>query len=242
MTEEAPRTCVIPNCGKGQPRTAKVGFVCGFHLHQHADMLKEIPDAFAALSIEREQGQSQEVRIKYQDPPAPINLDALSLLDPRSTAPRSVNADPDTNNLPNVHEALATWCRVVHEEIGGVLPEDYLTTITAYLHRHADHIAAQPWIDDYWSELSDCYHALIRVSHHERPRKIGRCYLDWKDDVCDGALIQQPGTLHTKCQRCEQEWTTPRQRAVLAVALKSSTKYSTSTGEASGSETTSQSA
>ena len=239
MTEQT-RLCVIPNCGKGEPRTARVGYVCGFHLHQHADMLREIPEAFASLSIYREQGKAQEVRIKHQDPPAPINLDALSLLDPRSTAPRGYDQDEDSNDLPNPRAALSEWCRVVHEEIGGVLPDDYLTSITMYLDRHSDFIAAQAWVDDYWAELNDCYRALIRVTHLERPRKIGRCYLDWKDDVCNGALIQQPGTLHTKCQRCEQEWATPRQRAVLAVALRSSTKYSTSTDEVSESATESR--
>lgn len=239
MTEET-RTCIIPNCGKGQPRTAKVGYVCGFHLRKHSEILMEIPDAYASLSIYRTQGGTNEVRVKNQDPPAPIDLDALSLLDPRSTAPRGYEADG--NDLPNLHEALHSWCRVVHEDIGGVLPSDDLTSVVFYLNRHAGYLAAQPWVDEYWRELNDCHHALIRVSRHERPQKIGRCYLNLEDDTCNGELIQQPGTLATKCQRCGQEWKTPRERAILAVALRSSTKYSTSTDEANGSEPESQTA
>lgn len=238
MSDET-RTCVIPACGSGQPRTVEAGYVCDWHMRKHAQMLREIPDAYAALSVEREQGKSQEVRIKYQDPPAPINLDALSLLDPRSTAPRDGG---DGNDLPNVHAVLTGWCRVVHEERGGVLPEDAVTSAASHLLRHAEWIAAQPWVYDYWAEIADCHRVLNRVTHIERPRKIGRCYLDWEDDVCNGPLIQQPGTLATKCQRCGQEWVTPRERAVLAVALKSSTKYSTNTGEGSESEPESQSA
>lgn len=235
MTERIIR-CVIPGCGTPDaetgarvPRVALTGaYICGYHRHRLTQALREIPDQYAHMAAMDPSSSSEperygSPRAKHADPPAPVRLDVLAMLDPRTGW---IGEGP----LP-VADMLASWCCLVAEECRTEQPTAHVTSTTAFLTRHVEWIVEQPWIDDLYHEVNEALAQLRQATGLSGPRKIGTCYLWTDDERCDGDLIQKPD-LTTECRRCGEKWETPRERAILTVALASSNIYSTSTESA----------
>ena len=94
MTDQTTR-CIAPRCGVANPDTGDYevreaipgAYLCKHHSRRLTDALAEIPDLYAELdpAIESTQRYDSGPKAKYQDPPAPIRLDVVAMLDPRTT-------------------------------------------------------------------------------------------------------------------------------------------------------------
>jgi len=134
-----------------------------------------------------------------RDPPAPLRVDVLSVLDPRST---------QDGNLFPVDAAVGTWMRLIIDERPGTrVPADTVEALV-WMSRHLDWIIGQPWADEYAKEMRAANRTLQWLTNPRRGSSIiGRCRAatDTGDD-CGGPLRWHDHNQTVRCRRCGDEW------------------------------------
>lgn len=214
----------------GEPlnREAEHGLLCPHHRRSLDHLTRDVRDLWYDLTfiLEAGTGPKDETprtrHLKAAEAPAPANLEALALRDPRSS---STALPEDTSTpIPAVLSIVASWVLLVAEErplTADKLPQSVIAQLQL-LDRHADWIAGQPWVDDYATELGDLRKALrlaVRdVTHH----KIGRCRLPAEEGegACGGTLIRENGAESVRCSQCGAQWTSPQELARLSLSLE----------------------
>lgn len=203
--------CVL---GHREPRTAATGLlVCRGHHHWLANTLDDITTSTALLPHFYEPGTAvddgQQVRGKRVDPPAPVRLDVVALLDRRT-----VSRFP--GDIVPVLAVLESWARMVREERDLEQPKTRATVTgeTALLIRHLPWIETQPWVDELAKELREVKSALHSAIGDHAPRPVGKCpVVDPDDGECGGNLYQDRyGGMSVSCRRCGSLWDEPELR------------------------------
>jgi len=197
--------CLLPH---REPKSASDGLlVCAHHRRWIADTIDDIVCTYALLPHFYEPGTAiddgHQVKGKRVDPPAPVRLDVVALLDVRTHARHPGDLIP-------VLGILEAWARLVREE-RQLRPCQRRATVTseaALLAAHADWIAAQPWVDDLARELRDVKGALHSAIGDHAPRPVGRCPVIHPDTgECQGALYQDRyGGMSVTCRKCGETW------------------------------------
>lgn len=171
-----------------------------------ARILDDILETYALLPHFYEPGTAvddgRQVRGKRIDPPAPIRLDVVALLDRRTV--RTNPGDP----IPVVG-IIETWAQVVREERELEQPSGtrYLTGEIRLLKINHDWIAEQAWVDAYCDELREVAGALHNAIGDHAPRSVGRCPIEYDDGICAGPLYQDRyGGLGVTCRKCGETW------------------------------------
>lgn len=129
---------------------------------------------------------------KSAEAPAPLDLTAGALRDPRTMAvriqPSAEHPDGDPSEpLPAVPHIVASWLLLLAEErpLTQGLPRGVVAQV-GLLARHHDWIAAQGWVDDYLLELAELRKALGQAVHDVSRQRIGTCDLGIEQPVqCD---------------------------------------------------------
>lgn len=214
----------------GEPlhREAEHGMLCLHHRRSLDHLTRDVRDLWYDLTFILEAGtapkdETPKTRhLKSAEAPAPANLEALALRDPRSSSLILPDVDESTP-IPPVLSIVASWLLLVAEErpLTGNLPQSVIAQLRL-LERHGDWIAGQPWIDDYVTELGDLRKALRIAVRDVTHRTLGRCRLPAEDaeGVCGGPLIQQNGADSVKCSKCSAQWSTPQELARLSLSLE----------------------
>lgn len=213
-----------------------IGLLCAWHRRRLTTTTRNIADLWLDLALLIEAGSAPKDEtpktrhLKSAEAPAPANLEALALYDRRSSPTRLperwvkgryFEADNSTP-IPPVTAIVAGWVLCLAEErplTATVLPGSVLAQLEL-LTLHHDWIAAQLWIDDYVTELTDVHKALKAAVRDHEAKLIGYCRLPVADRTCGGQLLKENGSGVIRCTSCRESWVTPQQQAMLAVALE----------------------
>lgn len=197
--------CLLPH---REPKTAVDGLlVCPGHRRWLADTLDDIVITYALLPHFYEPGTAvddgQQVRGKRVDPPAPVRLDVVALLDRRTLAQHP-------GDLVPVLAVLEAWAALVRDE-RNLKTCRTISTVTrevGTLIAHLDWITAQAWVPDMAAELRDVKSALHSAIGDHAPRPVGTCPVVHPDTgECGGKLYQDRyGGMSVTCRRCGETW------------------------------------
>jgi hypothetical protein len=197
--------CLLPH---REPKQAAEGaLVCQGHQHWLADSLDDIVCTYALLGDFFEPGTAvddgHQVKGKRVDPPAPVRLDVVALLDRRTIARYPGDIVP-------VLAILEAWARLVREE-RNLQPCRRRTTVTSEagtLLAHIDWITAQPWVNELAQEIREVKSALHSAIGDHAPRPVGTCpVVDPEIGECGGKLFQDRyGRMSVSCRRCGSIW------------------------------------
>lgn len=195
----------MPECvaRHNQPATATTGHLCDHHYQRTRDQFHDIHTALTLLPYFIEPGSTPDtnnVRGRNIDPPAPIRLEVISLLD-RRTSQRTPHDPPSAAGL---FHAWATWVR--HER---QLPQRR-TTISGdlgTLHTHLEWIAGTDRILELITDLRLIHRALQAATGDQAPAKVGTCPITTETGTCNGNLYQDRYTaLSVTCAQCGERW------------------------------------
>lgn len=221
-------------CVIGQRKhAATIGYVCEHHLQRLGQILREIEDEATMLSPV----PSMQIRGggggTLASQRAPVRLDVIVHTDRRRGTGKSETDDDALAAGPTlpILDVLGSWARIVREE--RELTDPDTVTITGerdVLSRHLTWVAAQPWVDEAYSDLATLL-SQLKGSNGTRPeRPVGRCWHPNGDEECGGAirrasLVSQPWTTladrcvqidvettdgHAYCERCGCTWDGPQ--------------------------------
>ena len=201
--------------------------MCEQHRDMLAETLAQIGSHYAQLrdclepgSVPDDGGEKRSGR--RTDPPAPVRLDVLNLLDER--------ARYDDGQRMSVLGVLIEWAERVREDRGlkrptktatfppSSGPMDALRTVEyqvpmtvqserELLVRHLDWICAQPWVADLWEALRRLDRALREAVGNPYPKPIGHCPVQDEDNtLCATPLYPNPGGDGVRCRGCGTAW------------------------------------
>ena len=198
-------SCQLPH---RDPKPATNGHLCDHHHRQLGYTLTDIVDTAALLPAFLEPGTAvddgQQVKGKRIDPPAPIRLDVVAILDPRTIAKYPGDLIP-------VLGILNTWATLIREQRNYPKPQTPTTILseTQTIHRNLDWAITQDWITDLHTELRDIKHALHSAIGDHAPRPVGTCPVIHPDTdtECQGKLYQDRyGGMSVTCHKCGETW------------------------------------
>lgn len=201
----AETNCLLPH---REPKTAANGtLVCPGHTRWLTESIDDVVVTYALLPHFYEPGTAtddgQQVRGKRVDPPAPVRLDVVALLDKRTIARHPGDIVP-------VLAILEAWARLVRDE-RQLQPCRRQTTVTSEagtLLAHIDWIICQPWVDELAREIREVKSALHSAIGDHAPRPVGTCPIVHPDTgECGGKLYQDRyGGMSVTCRRCGETW------------------------------------
>lgn len=201
----AETNCVLPH---RDPKTAANGtLVCPGHTRWLRESIDDVVITFALLPHFYEPGTAiddgQQVRGKRVDPPAPVRLDVVALLDKRTIARHPGDIVP-------VLAILEAWARLIREErqLQPCRRHATVTSEAGTLLAHIDWIICQPWVDDLAREIREVKSALHSAIGDHAPRPVGTCPVVHPDTgECGGKLYQDRyGGMSVTCRRCGETW------------------------------------
>jgi hypothetical protein len=197
--------CVLPH---RDPKAAVQGtLVCPGHARWLKESIDDVVVTFALLPHFYEPGTAiddgQQVRGKRVDPPAPVRLDVVALLDKRTIARHPGDIVP-------VLAILEAWARLIREErqLQPCRRHATVTSEAGTLLAHIDWIICQPWVDDLAREIREVKSALHSAIGDHAPRPVGTCPVVHPDTgECGGKLYQDRyGGMSVTCRRCGETW------------------------------------
>ena len=201
----AETNCVLPH---RDPKTAAEGtLVCPGHTRWLRESIDDVVTTFALLPHFYEPGTAtddgQQVKGKRVDPPAPVRLDVVALLDKRTIA-------RNPGDIVPVLAILQAWARLVREErqLQPCRRQATVTSEAGTLLAHIDWIICQPWVDDLGREIREVKSALHSAIGDHAPRPVGTCPVVHPDTgECGGKLYQDRyGGMSVTCRRCGETW------------------------------------
>lgn len=188
-----------------KPRQATHGKLCTHHHRQLNELLTEIAETYSYLTYFYEIGtgtdDGKQVHGKRIDPPAPVRLDILSILDRRTTAIHPGDPVP-------VARILEDWATLVREQRNltrsnpHTLAEDVATLTT-----NVDWSTQQEWVTDLLTELITVRNALNNAIGDNPPKPVGSCPITTDTQTCNGKLFQDRNNgLNVICNKCGETW------------------------------------
>jgi len=196
--------CLLPH---REPKTAlHSAHVCRHHHSWLRETIDDIVTTYALLPHFYEPGTAvddgHQVKGKRVDPPAPIRLDVVALLDRRTVSQHPGDIVP-------VLAILESWAALVREERH--LRRQHPTTVTSEANLilgHLDWIICQTWVDELAKEIRDVKSALHSAIGDHAPRPVGTCpVVHPETGECGGKLYQDRyGGMSVSCQTCGETW------------------------------------
>jgi len=196
--------CQLPH---REPKTATHDtLVCPVHRRLLLDTLHYIIETTAVLPHFLEPGTAvddgHQVKGKRVDPPAPVRLDVIALLDRRTLARHPGDLIP-------VLAILEAWATLIRDQ--RKIRNPRITTVTteaSTLIAHLEWATTQPWIPDLAAELRDVKSALHSAIGDHAPRPVGTCPVIHPDTgECGGKLYQDRyGGMSVTCRKCGETW------------------------------------
>ena len=198
-------TKTICVCHHTKPAVATHGKICQHHHHKLEQLTTKITDTLTVIKYFYEPGTAQDdgkqIHGKRIDPPAPVRLDILSILDRRTTYKHP--GDP----IP-VARILEDWCAIIREDRNLTQPPapnitHDINTIT----QHLEWITQQEWVSDFLNELTTINNALNNAIGDNPPQPVGYCPVITDTQTCNGKLFQNVNNgLSVSCNTCGETW------------------------------------
>jgi hypothetical protein len=188
-----------------------VGHICAGCVERLRSWLTEITELWATLAEVIPTGSVPDETAEHMEPgkqpasPAPLRLDAWSMLNDRARLVRLRGDDSDLPDVPAVLEVLAQ--RLVDDVLVWTSrAPDTVAGATALLASHLESLAASPWIDELDAELGWLRRSLRRAHGLSRAGRqpVGHCpSLDGNGAACDGPLWPgRDGRMSVDCGKC----------------------------------------
>ena len=204
---EADTTCAMtPGCKR--PQT--VGLSCAGHYARLGQMLADVEMETALLSPMPSMAVKTGRTGGLASHRSPARLDAIVALDGRRGLVNLTDsvADPIAyDDTASILDVLGSWARVVREE------RNFATRGTATiaterdaLARHLEHIVAQPWLDEFYNDISALLSQLRSCNGTQPDKPVGRCYLVDEDEQCGGPIWIDTAAGHAYCGKCRSTW------------------------------------
>lgn len=170
--------------------------------------LDTIPQHYALLPAFIEPGSvdtnPESKTTKNPNPPVPVRLEVLDLLDTRLG--RRWSGTEAADDRRGTLGVLWGWARAVREEHpnGLAVPRDACTVAgeAAFLRRHLLWCAEQPWVDELCDEIRNLHRDLADAVGDYRPRPVGYCDAPTEDGECKGPLLPSRFGGGVHCARC----------------------------------------
>ena len=200
-----PSNCLLPH---PLPKSAADGtLVCPGHARWLRDTIDDVVVTYALLGDFFEPGTAiddgHQVKGKRVDPPAPVRLDVVALLDRRTVARYPGDIVP-------VLAILQSWAKLVREErdLEPCKRQATVTSEAGTLLGHLDWIIAQPFVDELAREIREVKSALHSAIGDHAPRPVGSCpVVHPETGECGGKLFQDRyGRMSVSCRRCGAAW------------------------------------
>lgn len=200
-----PTNCLLPH---REPKSAVEGtFVCLGHHRWLRDSIDDVVVTYSLIGHFLEPGTAvddgHQVKGKRVDPPAPVRLDVVALLDRRTVARYPGDIVP-------VLAILEAWARLVREErsLEACQRRATVTSEAGLLLGHLDWIVAQAWVDELAREIREVKSALHSAIGDHAPRPVGSCpVVHPETGECGGKLYQDRyGGMSVSCRRCGEVW------------------------------------
>lgn len=128
-------------------------------------------------------------------------------------------ADHVADTRVRIRHVLASWSRLHAEELAVSPPDgDHPTATSAWLARYVDWSAAQPWANEYVSELAELHARARSLVDLPQPRRVdvAACVEHPAGVRCEGQLTTRlredgdPRPAVIECDTCQAEYTTDR--------------------------------
>ena len=214
--------CILPHRGHSP---AMIGHVCAGCVERHRLWLAEITELYASLRYVVEQGSVPDDTAEHKRPkkqpasPALLRLEAWAMLYDRDRlhahGPRrddgSLELDYLHGTLPDVPAVLQGWASYAIES-GAAPTASAVTTVSGaviQLDSAAEHVARQPWIDEYDAELRWVRQSLRRAHGITDPQSLGACITVTDGRECSGHVWpSRDSDNRPKCDRCSRRYGT----------------------------------
>ncbi len=192
-------------------QTEDPSLVCRACEDRLLDWLDDIPTTYLLLPAFIEpgsvDGNPESKTTKAANPPVPVRLEVLDLLDERHGRRWQGTAAADDRR--GVLGTLESWARMVREERKVATPVDAATVAgeAACLRRHLLWICEQPWVTELYTDIKTLHRDLADAVGDYRPRPVGRCENITEDGDCGGPLLPSKWATGVHCVRCGAQWT-----------------------------------
>ena len=198
--------CQLPH---REPKSAANGtLICHGHMRWLTESIDDIVITYALLPHFYEPGTAiddgHQVKGKRVDPPAPVRLDVVALLDKRTVARYPGDIVP-------VLAMLEAWATLVRDErnLEPCRRPPTVTSEAGLLQAHIEWIITQPFVNDLADEIRQVKSALHSAIGDHAPRPVGTCPVVHPDQEseCGGKLYQDRyGGMSVTCRKCGETW------------------------------------
>jgi len=193
-------------------------------VERHKTWLAEIVELWATLAEVIPAGSVPDDTAEHKRPrkqpasPAPLRLEAWAMLADRDrlhahgarSDDGTLGADYLHGTLPDVPAVLQGWASYAIES-GAEPTASRVTTVSGavvQLRSAAEHVACQPWIDEYDAELRWVRQSLRRAHGIGDPQRLGRCITVTDGRDCGGSVWPARDGGKPKCDRCARRYET----------------------------------
>jgi hypothetical protein len=211
--------CILPHDydQADHPPRARVGWCCASHVHRHRywlaqiDELWETLDRVTALGTVRDNTADHRRTGKAPASPVPFRTLAWALHFGRirtSVKQSDGSLKPALlgEHLPKIDQRLNRWVAALH---ASGWQGDRSSNAIFQLRRAAEHIAAQPWVDEYDAEIRWIWRTLRRAHGlPDRDKTLGRC-LTIKDGHDCGGTVREVPNGSPRCDTCRRQYEDP---------------------------------
>lgn len=206
-----PQTC-LNGChsGSGDARrpveTEGPALICRSCSKRVDSWLRALPDLFTLLPSVIDHGtvagNPGNVHAKNPDPPAPMRLEVLDMLDTR----HGLRSD-GTTDVRGVLGLLHSWAERVRDERHLARPDRAtVSTEISTLLGHLAWITQQDWVEDLYAEIKTLHRQLRDAVGEYRQRPVGTCHAQpigaEETAVCGGPLFMDRDGHAVECSRC----------------------------------------
>jgi hypothetical protein len=195
----------MPNCvaRHSSPATATTGHLCDNHYQRTLNQIHDIHDALTLLPYFLEPGSlpdNNQIRGRNIDPPAPIRLEVITILDRRTT-------QHHPNDPVSVAHLFHTWATWIRQQRQLARQPSTVSGDLGTLHRNLEWVAGTDRITDLITDLRSIHRAIRDAIGDHAPRPVGRCPVMFDTGTCDGKLFQDRYTaLSVTCSSCGERW------------------------------------
>lgn len=206
------RTRLDDGTMRRDPRWAAPGaLLCQPCIDRLWDRLSDIVELYALLPSVTDPGSVESDGSKHTKadaPPVPLRPSVTDLLDGRLTRTTAYADHPLTWNRRGVLGVLNGWARVIREEMSLTWQDEpTVAGESAFLRKHLDWLARQPWADECHDEVVALHSELSTLCGEAKPHPIGRCPATDEHGTCGAPLFAPLFADEIDCRTCGASWT-----------------------------------
>lgn len=199
------------NCEHDTRIRATVGLLCDRCSERLLEAVDDLPDLWAQMPGLYDTSHGIEYGDKISrggrtGSPSLIRLDVMVLQANAFDRPGSTAAYEGDGVMP-VWPTLNGWLAIIEDELGLTPAGDTMSQAATMLHTWHQRICAQPWIDEYWTDLTSIRRSLRRTTG--APGPIARCWgrIANRDDCGRLLYPPPPGNDTITCRHCGRTYT-----------------------------------